>query len=105
MAVLDQAMDLGSRRQKDLASGQMDLFGDFMEEEKSIDKLEMPKMQEFPKIELLNMEKEITGFYITGHPLEEYREKIQYLTTIESLEKQKDGKYISVAGIIRKAKE
>lgn len=32
-------------------------------------------MQEFPKIELLNMEKEITGFYITGHPLEEYREK------------------------------
>ena len=28
MAVLDQAMDLGSRRQKDLASGQMDLFGD-----------------------------------------------------------------------------
>lgn len=75
MAVLDQAMDLGSRRQKDLASGQMDLFGDFMEEEKSIDKLEMPKMQEFPKIELLNMEKEITGFYITGHPLEEYREK------------------------------
>ena len=104
MAVLDQAMDLGSRRQKDLASGQMDLFGDFMEEEESIDKLEMPKMQEFPKIELLNMEKEITGFYITGHPLEEYREKIQYLTTIESLEKQKDGKYISVAGIIRKAK-
>ena len=104
MAVLDQAMDLGSRRQKDLASGQMDLFGDFMEEEDSIDKLEMPKMQEFPKIELLNMEKEITGFYITGHPLEEYREKIQYLTTIESLEKQKDGKYISVAGIIRKAK-
>ncbi|WP_278933954.1 DNA polymerase III subunit alpha, partial [Megamonas funiformis] len=104
MAVLDQAMDLGSRRQKDLASGQMDLFGDFMAEEESIDKLEMPKMQEFPKIELLNMEKEITGFYITGHPLEEYREKIQYLTTIESLEKQKDGKYISVAGIIRKAK-
>lgn len=104
MAVLDQAMDLGSRRQKDLASGQMDLFGDFMEEEESIDKLEMPKIQEFPKIELLNMEKEITGFYITGHPLEEYREKIQYLTTIESLEKQKDGKYISVAGIIRKAK-
>ena len=104
MAVLDQAMDLGSRRQKDLASGQMDLFGDFMEEEESIDKLEMPKMQEFPKIELLNMEKEITGFYITGHPLEEYREKIQYLTTIESLEKQKDGKYVSVAGIIRKAK-
>ena len=37
MAVLDQAMDLGSRRQKDLASGQMDLFGDFMEEEESIE--------------------------------------------------------------------
>lgn len=104
MAVLDQAIDLGSRRQKDLASGQMDLFGDFMETEENIDKLEMPKMQEFPKIELLNMEKEITGFYITGHPLEEYREKIQHLTTVENLEKQKDGKYISVAGIIRKAK-
>lgn len=49
MAVLDQAMDLGSRRQKDLASGQMDLFGDFMEEEESIDKLEMPKCRNFLK--------------------------------------------------------
>lgn len=66
MAVLDQAMDLGSRRQKDLASGQMDLFGDFMEEEDSIDKLEMPKMQEFPKIELLNMEKKSQAFISQG---------------------------------------
>lgn len=104
MAVLDQALELGSRKQKDIASGQMDLFGEFVDNDDSIDKLEIPNIAEFPKIELLNMEKEITGFYITGHPLEEYKDKIQHLSTIESLANQKDGKYVSLAGIIRKAK-
>ena len=104
MSVLDQVMELGARKQKDIASGQMDLFSEFMDEDTSMDKITMPKVDEFPKIELLNMEKEITGFYITGHPLEEYKPKIHSLATIESLAKEKDGKYISIAGIIRKAK-
>ena len=104
MSVLDQVMELGARKQKDIASGQMDLFSEFMDEDTSMDKITMPKVDEFPKIKLLNMEKEITGFYITGHPLEEYKPKIHSLATIESLAKEKDGKYISIAGIIRKAK-
>ena len=104
MSVLDQVVELGARKQKDIASGQMDLFSEFMDEDTSMDKITMPKVDEFPKIELLNMEKEITGFYITGHPLEEYKNKIHALSTIESLVKEKDGKYISIAGIIRKAK-
>ena len=104
LAILDQAMDLGMRHQKDLASGQMDLFGDFTEEENFIDKIDVPKIDEFPKMELLNMEKEITGFYITGHPLEEYREKIEHLYKIDQLSGLKENKFVSFAGIIRKAK-
>lgn len=104
LAVLDQAMDWGSRRQKDIASGQMDLFGEFLEDENSLDKIDMPKIDEFPKMELLNMEKEITGFYITGHPLEEYRNKIEHLYKIEQLPEQQEGKYVTFAGIVRKAK-
>ena len=49
LAVLDQAMDWGSRRQKDIASGQMDLFGEFLEDENSLDKIDMPKIDEFPE--------------------------------------------------------
>lgn len=64
MSVLDQVIELGARKQKDLASGQMDLFSEFMDEDTSIDKITMPKVNEFPKIELLNMEKKSPAFIL-----------------------------------------
>ena len=103
LEILDQAMEIGSRRQKDAASGQMDLFGEFTEEE-SLDKINVPKMDEFPRMQILNMEKELTGFYITGHPLEEFRDKIANLTTIDEINTMPDRKSVTFAGIIRSAK-
>ena len=51
------------------------------------------------------MEKEITGFYITGHPLEEYRNKIEHLYKIEQLPEAAGRKIRDpLAGIVRKAK-
>lgn len=102
MEVLDQAMEMGACKLKDLASGQMDLFGEFTEE--PVESITMPKVNEFSKMELLSMEKEITGFYITGHPLEEFNAKICNLATIEDINKMADNKFVSFAGIIRKAK-
>ncbi|MBQ2899013.1 MAG: DNA polymerase III subunit alpha [Oscillospiraceae bacterium] len=51
-------------------SGQMSLFGGFEEEHDDEDNL--PRLAEFSLRELLNMEKETTGLYLSGHPMNEY---------------------------------
>lgn len=102
MAILDQAMELGSRKLKDMASGQMDLFGEFTQE--PVESMTVPKVDEFSKMEMLGMEKDITGFYITGHPLEEFNAKIENLATIEDMQSMADNRFVSFAGIITKAK-
>lgn len=73
---------------------------------------EMPQVEEFPKSELLKMEKEMTGLYLSGHPLDKYDDIITalgYARTVDLLEdagslhsKYKDGGRVSVAGIISK---
>ncbi len=50
---------------------------------------ELPNVSEFPKAELLAMEKEMTGLYLSGHPMDKYSEvcaKLGFCTTIELLE-------------------
>lgn len=71
---------------------------------------EMPDVEEFPKSELLKMEKEMTGLYLSGHPLDKYDDVIEqlgYARTIDLLEagksdfaKYKDGANVTLAGII-----
>ena len=71
---------------------------------------ELPAVDEFPKAELLKMEKEMTGLYLSGHPLDKYESFIQqlgYARTAELLEAGKsdmapfaDGDNVTLAGII-----
>ena len=71
---------------------------------------EMPDVPEFPKSELLKMEKEMTGLYLSGHPLDKYENIINtlgYAKTGELLEseksalsKYKDGDNVTLCGII-----
>ncbi len=52
------------------ASGQFDMLG--MIETEHSEKFEMPNVAEMPKEEMLNFEKEVTGFYLSGHPMQDY---------------------------------
>lgn len=71
---------------------------------------EMPDVPEFPQAELLKMEKEMTGLYLSGHPLDKYDkiiEKLGYVRTSDLLEAEsnplsvyKDGDGVSLCGII-----
>lgn len=71
---------------------------------------DMPNVEEFPKSELLKMEKEMTGLYLSGHPLDKYDDlinKLGYARTIDlleaeknSLSKYKDGGAVTLVGII-----
>ena len=50
-----------------------DLLNSMLEEEDNGAKIPIPKLKELPKAELLAMEKETTGIYLSGHPMDDYR--------------------------------
>ncbi len=104
LAVLDKAVEAAGSRQRDAASGQIGLFGE--EEMSEVEDVALPNIEEMPKEQILALEKEITGFYITGHPLDKYRERMQQFMTIESLtETEKmDGRIVKIAGLIVNSK-
>lgn len=104
LAVLDRAVDAAAGRQRDAASGQIGLFGEEAMEE--ADALALPDLEELPKEEILALEKEMTGFYITGHPLDRYRERLRVFLPVERLLSGElgDGKLVKTAGLTVSAK-
>ncbi len=72
--------------------GQMDLFGMMSGEsqEQAINDYKVPPMQEYPTSDLLKMEKEVSGLYLSGHPLDAYREQIAKISTCTIAQLQGD---------------
>ena len=70
-------IDQVTSKKKTAVAGQMTLFDFASEEEKSDYEIKYPDVGEFPKEMLLGFEKEVLGIYLSGHPLEEYTEKIR----------------------------
>ena len=110
MMVYGQMMDdVAQKKKKDFA-GQMSLFDFAAEEDKASFKVKIPNVAEYSKEDLLAFEKEVLGFYISGHPLEEYEEQwkngISHVTTdflpVEEgeLPKVHDGERAIVGGMI-----
>lgn len=64
-----------NQEKKNSMAGQMTLFDFAAEEDKKAFEVCMPDCGEFDREEMLAMEKEVLGVYISGHPLEEYEEK------------------------------
>ena len=88
LAVFEKVMDGASNERKRNIDGQMSLFG-IAEDAIDIPKIVFPNIKEFDKRHILLMEKEMTGLYLSGHPLDEYKQslKLQTSTTIETIEK------------------
>ncbi len=83
---LDQAMEAGQRRQRDREEGQTSLFdalgGASVPGAAAAPALPAPPaVPEWPTEQLLAYEKEVLGFYISGHPLERYRDRARELGT------------------------
>jgi DNA polymerase-3 subunit alpha len=106
MAVLDKAIDRALKTQRDTESGQHGLFGVFQQEEPAVQNERLPDTPDWDEHIRLANEKEILGFFITGHPLEKYRDKLEDLHSLSTTElagmKSSTGKdeSISTAGII-----
>jgi DNA polymerase III subunit alpha len=105
MAVLDKAIEGAQKTQRDAESGQHGLFGVFQEEVSTHDD-KLPDTPDWDEHVRLANEKEILGFFITGHPLEKYRDKLDNLRALStediSAMKFSTGKdeTIATAGII-----
>jgi DNA polymerase-3 subunit alpha len=93
MKAVDKAMERAQRAQKDAAQGQSGLFGLFDEGPKAgRDADDLPKTADWEESERLANEKEVLGFFVSGHPLDKYAEKLRNLTgvisTAEALERK-----------------
>ena len=86
MAAVDKAMERAQKAQRDLISGQTGLFGlfdDVTPQAAAGD--DLPRVPEWEESERLANEKEVLGFYVSGHPLDKYAEKIRNLPGVISV--------------------
>jgi len=98
---IDEAMAAAAAIQKDRASGQVSLFG-ALDEPASAPRRETREIEPWPAIEALAFEKELLGFYVTGHPLDAYAgalESSKY-TRIADAQAIEDSASLQLAGMI-----
>ncbi len=79
-----QILDRLAADKKKSLTGQMTLFDFAGEEDKQDYELSLPKVSEYSKEQLLAFEKEVLGIYVSGHPLEEFEERIRKNVTAYS---------------------
>ena len=110
LAVYDSMMDsISSSRKKNL-EGQMGLFALLEEEDAAITRIPIPSLPEKEPAELMAMEKETTGIYLSGHPMDDYRKYLRntHVVPIGQLmaedSKYEDEQIVSVAGIVQNLK-
>ncbi len=106
MQALDKAIDRAQKSQRDAESGQHGLFGVFADESAPHDNNSLPETPDWDEHTRLAAEKEILGFFITGHPLEKYKDKLLDLSALSTEDingmKRSTGKdeNITTAGLI-----
>lgn len=103
LAIMDAAMSEAQREKRDAMNGQLGLFGEDIGETYA---LKLPDIPEASMPERLNWEKENTGFYITGHPLDAFRASLKNLPTIEFIQHGgvKDKQVVRIGGMVTEAK-
>ncbi len=97
---LDRALDAGARLQRDREAGQHGLFGAQPLPVQAEEKL--PDAAEWPEAERLAGEKETLGFYLSGHPLAIYLEKLREICSADSatLEGRAQGEEVTLGGLV-----
>ena len=115
MAVFESAMDANSSLRKQTVDGQISLFdmafggAPLVQENHTL-----PNLPDYPLRQRLALEKEIAGVYITGHPLDDYRDvlgKLPFSTAdLDGLEEREDrglsldGQIVDMGGILTEVK-
>ena len=110
LQVLDSVLDGVAGEGRRNVAGQLDLFS--MDADEPVSTLELPEVEEFSPAEKMAMEKETTGLYLTGHPMDDYREVAQKLGAVpvgsilsafqeqDEPQRFRDGQYVTLAGVV-----
>ncbi|MDW7672923.1 MAG: OB-fold nucleic acid binding domain-containing protein, partial [Bacillota bacterium] len=101
LSIMDECLEIGQQANEDRISGQISLF-DFEVAVEPMNQVFIPNEPEFPKKLLLAREKEIIGFYISGHPLEDYQALIDLIkpNSTANLADKTDRSKVKICGIV-----
>lgn len=107
MAMLDRALEVGSRAQKDRQRGQLSFFGNLAEASASQEGFQIPDIPEWPESQLLAFERELLGFYVTTHPLSKYEKTLKAYATAstDTLAEFRDQEEVTLGGVVDGIKE
>lgn len=112
LQIAGQVIDSIARAERDNISGQFDLFGGGDESDAEPEAIPIPEVTEFSPMEKMAMEKEITGLYLSGHPMDGYRTAVRRIGAValgailsdfsadDGGGKFYDGQSVTVAGVI-----
>lgn len=110
MMIYGSLLDALNQEKKTTMAGQMTLFDIAPEEDKAEYEIKLPDVEEYDKEVLLGFEKEVLGIYISGHPLEEYMERLKKNTNAVTTDfildeetgtlKVSDGAKVRIGGMI-----
>ncbi len=110
ISVYERVLDDASGKLKTVMPGQIDMFGELTDEFCKTDNF--PDLPEFSKRDILAMEKDCIGMYISGHPLDSYKEAVKITSSasvLEIFENEKKsfniGSNVVVSGIITKSRD
>ncbi|MCI2058549.1 MAG: DNA polymerase III subunit alpha [Oscillibacter sp.] len=116
--IYEQVMDDAASSRKQNVEGQLDFFSlpGSDGEKKSVKEVALPDIPEFTPQERMTMEKETTGLYLSGHPMDSYREQVRRLrapaiaSILEDFSQENgptrfsDGQRITIAGVVTSSK-
>ncbi len=116
LQVLDSVIESVNRDGSRNVAGQMGLFDSLDDAEPGAgDAVQLPDVPEFTRQELMNMEREVTGLYLTGHPMDDYRDLARAAGAVRIAailsdfgegggSRFRDGQSVTVAGIVASSK-
>lgn len=90
MMTFARIVDGINQDKKNTMAGQLSFFDIVSEEEKKEFEIRMPDLEEFDKETILAFEKEVLGIYLSGHPLEGYRDIMEKMATARTADFQQD---------------
>jgi DNA polymerase-3 subunit alpha len=109
LAVLDSALGLGQKHAADRLAGQASIFDGHLDSVEAPAETHHPAIpvSEFDERELLRLEKETLGLYVSEHPLERVRGELRRKTdcALSDLERRRDGEVVTVGGIVSALKQ
>ncbi|GBC59516.1 hypothetical protein DENIS_0455 [Desulfonema ishimotonii] len=107
MAALEDALEYGQRVQKEKASPQMGLFDMGGDNAPVVNAPALPDVPEWDDRQVLTLEKEALGFYISGHPLGRYEKILKKFANTDALalQERNNGEVVRIGGLITAIKK